>query len=121
MVGGGVCKVIFMSNPTVVLRLGWGFDNYISYSGPPALIEANIQVRSMGPISEMDMVCGSCHPCSYFIQGISELLYGLLLQAVLGGQEALLHRVRGEPHHHHHIYHQAWLLECPGSVCRDAQ
>ena len=23
---GGVCKVIFMSNPTVVLRLGWGFD-----------------------------------------------------------------------------------------------
>ena len=22
-----VCKVIFMSNPTVVLRLGWGFDN----------------------------------------------------------------------------------------------
>ena len=26
-VGGGVCKVILMSNPTVVLRLGWGFDN----------------------------------------------------------------------------------------------
>ena len=28
-VGGGVCTVIFMSNPTVVLRLGlgWGFDN----------------------------------------------------------------------------------------------
>ena len=25
--GGGVCKVIFMVNPTVVLRLGWGFDN----------------------------------------------------------------------------------------------
>ena len=25
---GGVCKVIFMSNPTVVLRLGWGVDNY---------------------------------------------------------------------------------------------
>ena len=24
---GGVCKVIFMVNPTVVLRLGWGFDN----------------------------------------------------------------------------------------------
>ena len=24
---GGVCKFIFMSNPTVVLRLGWGFDN----------------------------------------------------------------------------------------------
>ena len=24
---GVVCKVIFMSNPTVVLRLGWGFDN----------------------------------------------------------------------------------------------
>ena len=32
MVGGwgGVCTVIFMSNPTVVLRLGWGwgFDNF---------------------------------------------------------------------------------------------
>ena len=26
---GGVCKVIFMSNPTVVLRLGWGFDNIL--------------------------------------------------------------------------------------------
>ena len=27
VVGGGVCKVIFMSNPTVVLCWGWGFDN----------------------------------------------------------------------------------------------
>ena len=27
MVGGGGCKVIFVLNPTVVLRLGWGFDN----------------------------------------------------------------------------------------------
>ena len=29
VVVGGVCKVIFMVNPTVVLRLGlgWGFDN----------------------------------------------------------------------------------------------
>ena len=27
---GGVCKVIFMSNPTVVLRLGWGFDNSVA-------------------------------------------------------------------------------------------
>ena len=26
---GGVCKVILLSNPTVVLRLGWGFDNTI--------------------------------------------------------------------------------------------
>ena len=26
VVGVGVCKVIFMSNPTFVLRLGWGFD-----------------------------------------------------------------------------------------------
>ena len=25
---GGVCKVIFVVNPTVVLRLGWGFDNF---------------------------------------------------------------------------------------------
>ena len=25
--GGGVCKVIFMPNPTVVLCWGWGFDN----------------------------------------------------------------------------------------------
>ena len=23
---GGVCKVIFMENPSVVLRLGWDFD-----------------------------------------------------------------------------------------------
>ena len=23
-VGGGVCKVIFKSNPTIVLGLGWG-------------------------------------------------------------------------------------------------
>ena len=37
MVGGGVCKVIFMSNPTVVLRLGWGFDN--------TKIKANIEKR----------------------------------------------------------------------------
>ena len=31
---GGVCKVIFMSNPTVVLRLGlgWGFDNNSYYN-----------------------------------------------------------------------------------------
>ena len=29
MVVGGVCKVIFMVNPTVVLRLGWGFDNSV--------------------------------------------------------------------------------------------
>ena len=26
--GGGVCTVIFMSNPTVVLCWGWGFDNF---------------------------------------------------------------------------------------------
>ena len=26
-VWGVVCTVIFISNPTVVLRLGWGFDN----------------------------------------------------------------------------------------------
>ena len=25
---GGVCKVIFMTNLSVVLRLGWGFDNF---------------------------------------------------------------------------------------------
>ena len=39
---GGVCKVIFMSNPTVVLRLrlGWGFDNCLyptKTQDPPAL------------------------------------------------------------------------------------
>ena len=30
---GGVCKVIFVVNPTVVLRLGlgWGFDNFVSH------------------------------------------------------------------------------------------
>ena len=32
---GGVCKVIFVSNPTVVLRLGWGwgFDNRVASYG----------------------------------------------------------------------------------------
>ena len=34
MVGGGVCKVIFMSNPTVELRLGWGFDNTMNKTKP---------------------------------------------------------------------------------------
>ena len=92
-----------------------------SCPGPPALIEANIQVRSMGPISEMDMVGDTCHHCSYFIQNISELLHGLLLQAVLGGQEALLHRLPGEHHSHHHVYVKAYPLEHPGSVYRDAQ
>ena len=31
---GGVCRVIFVSNPTVVLRLrlGWGFDNKLELS-----------------------------------------------------------------------------------------
>ena len=24
---GGWCRVILLSNPTIVLRLGWGFDN----------------------------------------------------------------------------------------------
>ena len=30
---GGVCKVIFVSNPTVVLRLGWGwgFDKSLDW------------------------------------------------------------------------------------------
>ena len=33
-VWGGVGVVgIFMSNPTVVLRLGWGFDNYTKKQG----------------------------------------------------------------------------------------
>ena len=32
VVVGGVCKVIFMSNPTVVLRLGWGFDNMFLFN-----------------------------------------------------------------------------------------
>ena len=31
---GGVCKVIFMSNPTFVLRLGWGFDNWVKIKIP---------------------------------------------------------------------------------------
>ena len=31
VVVGGVCKFIFMSNPTVVLRLGWGFDNFVIF------------------------------------------------------------------------------------------
>ena len=51
----------------------------------------------------------------------SELLHGLLLQTVLGGQEALLRRVPGEHHPHQHVYIKAYLLEYPGSVYRDAE
>ena len=38
---GGVCKVIFVSNPTVVLRLGWGwgFDNINFVSNNESLDE----------------------------------------------------------------------------------
>ena len=32
MVVGGGCKVIFNSNPTIRLRLGWGFDNKLGLS-----------------------------------------------------------------------------------------
>ena len=34
-----------------------GIMKFIYYPGPSLLIEVNMQVRSMGPISEMDMVC----------------------------------------------------------------
>ena len=60
---GGFCKVIFSSNPTVVLRLGWGFDNikqYITHlhansasfeSDPPALtcFHMNFQASTHQP------------------------------------------------------------------------
>ena len=36
---GGVCKVIFVSNPTVVLRLGWGFDNKSLFYFSEACVE----------------------------------------------------------------------------------
>ena len=46
---GGVCKVIFMVNPTVVLRLGWGFDKKNGENrGPLMLFPVNhIKVRQM--------------------------------------------------------------------------
>ena len=39
---GGVCKVIFVSNPTVVLRLGWGwgFDNVNKW----VTVECNLSI-----------------------------------------------------------------------------
>jgi len=35
-----------------------GYDNSIrpDFGGPPAIVEVDIMVRSMGPISEVDMV-----------------------------------------------------------------
>jgi len=42
-----------------------GYDNSIrpDFGGPPAIVEVDIMVRSMGPISEVDMV--SHIFCSY--------------------------------------------------------
>lgn len=50
-----------------------GYDNSIrpDFGGPPATVEVDIMVRSMGPISEMDMVsyvfCLSCVILRYII------------------------------------------------------
>ena len=43
VVVGGVCKVIFMSNPTVVLRLGlgWGFDKKYWVTGVRLLVSSH--------------------------------------------------------------------------------
>ena len=37
-------------------RPGKRFQFSCLFAGPPVIIEVNMQVRSMGPISEMDMV-----------------------------------------------------------------
>ena len=44
---GGVCKVIFMSNPTVMLSLGWGFDNV---SAPKNYTEMVAEILSKNPV-----------------------------------------------------------------------
>ena len=54
------------------------------------LIDVNIQVRSMGPISEMDMVNGFKYLGLYLMFLAPELLDGLLLPPVLGGSKALV-------------------------------
>ena len=52
------------------------------------MIEVNIQVRSMGPISESDMVSlEKKENCFNFFK--SDLFHGLLLPSVLAGQAAL--------------------------------
>ncbi len=37
------------------------FKRILLFTGPSTLIEVNMQVRSMGPISEMDMVSINLH------------------------------------------------------------
>ncbi|KAK9731195.1 hypothetical protein QE152_g13845 [Popillia japonica] len=46
---------------TLLDNLLRGYDNSIrpDFGGPPAIVEVDIMVRSMGPISEVDMV-SSC-------------------------------------------------------------
>ncbi len=38
------------------MRVHLFYEKMLIFSGPSTLIEVNMQVRSMGPISEMDMV-----------------------------------------------------------------
>ena len=50
-VGGGVvCTVILWSNPTVVLRLGWGFDN----------IDNSINIEHLPPHDKNLLAIGTC-------------------------------------------------------------
>ena len=54
---GRVCKVIFMSNPTVVLRLGWGFDNFPC--GSVAHQETFFRFDILGEVFEMRSIRSS--------------------------------------------------------------
>ena len=64
----------------------------LQQAGPSLLIEVNMQVRSMGPISEMDMVSvtDNCPKIFLTLYIQLELHNGLLLQTVLGGQATLV-------------------------------
>ena len=56
-----------------------------------------MQVRSMGPISEMDMVSvtDNCFMAFLILYIQLELHNGLLLQTVLGGQTTLIRGLQG--------------------------
>ena len=61
--------------------------------GAAVLIEVNIQVRSMGPISEMDMVWyikDTVKNSNYLLHLVLELQHGLLFQTILGRSKTFI-------------------------------
>ena len=78
-VGGGVCNVLFMSNPTVVLSLGWGFGKscssllkmlpseelcltYFPESAPKKCWKISHFLAILEPMSWFLVVCGDWLP-----------------------------------------------------------